>query len=259
MDFKIVKKGYDVEQVNNYSVEVKKVYEEALKNQKDRIFELKNLLVKAEAEIKNYQEKSSLIAEAILNAGAKAEEIEKLSKIKYSQEMEQLNAFHDRWINYYNNILGKYPLDDKLTSANKFNRQIGKVLQRVSNGEDSIKIIEEIMSEKTFIKETERLANTAVKPDVLNNNSTENPQTNESNNPGESQKTSENHQPNEAFNPIECISKYFTAQKNQDKSQELAASDTYPDRSASGFSLQECLNPKEDLSQIMKDLGLLTE
>ncbi|MCL2798025.1 MAG: hypothetical protein FWD58_08240, partial [Firmicutes bacterium] len=37
------------------------------------------------------------------------------------------------------------------------------------------------------------------------------------------------------------------------------AAGDYADRSASGFSFEEALNPKDDLAQIMRDLGLLSE
>ena len=76
------------------------------------------------------------------------------------------------------------------------------------------------------------------------------------------------------FDPIERINRYFSSEKTQkkevrkpvEKEREISAtasapvfSDEYSDRSESGFSFEEALNPKEDLSEIMKELGLFSD
>ena len=79
------------------------------------------------------------------------------------------------------------------------------------------------------------------------------------------------------FDPIERINRYFSSEKagrkdglharktdKAEEKREISATatpfaDGYSDRSESGFSFEEALNPKEDLSEIMKELGLFSD
>ena len=48
MKFRTVKNGYDPEEVEQYFKRVRETYDETLVSQRDRIFELKDALVRAE-------------------------------------------------------------------------------------------------------------------------------------------------------------------------------------------------------------------
>ena len=74
-----------------------------------------------EKQLSSYKEKTDLIATAILNAVAKADEIEKLSAARYREEMNSLRVFHDKWQAHYNKLLDKYPDDEGLRAVEKFN------------------------------------------------------------------------------------------------------------------------------------------
>lgn len=282
MDFKIEKKGYNTKQVEEYINEVKKVYDEALTNQKDRIFELKSQLLQAEKDIKSYKEKSSLVSKAILNAVSKAEEIERLSQIKYNQEISQLNAFHDKWTEYYNKILDRYPLDDQLAAAGRFNSQMTKILSRAGCDSESEPLFKVNEAEQNFSKESDRLSETQIGYIRV--------KTEDGSAAGASEDININEiipgaDPNSPimsgnFDPLERINKYFASEQTSgtqssvkssqqpSKKTDVAATSTTlktgvnvaeSDRSPSGFSLEECLNPKEDLTTIMRDLGLLLD
>ncbi len=47
--------------------------------------------------------------------------------------------------------------------------------------------------------------------------------------------------------------------EEREKAATSERTDDYADRSPSGFSFEEALNPKEDLADIMRDLGLLLD
>ncbi|MDE7372617.1 MAG: hypothetical protein K2N18_00985, partial [Clostridia bacterium] len=95
-----------------------------------------------------YKAKSSQISKAIVSAVAKAEEIEKLSHLKYSQEITRLKAFHEKWTKYYDKILDEYPLDSRLAAVGEFNRRMDKILSKVGHEETSATAREEVRVEE---------------------------------------------------------------------------------------------------------------
>ena len=70
---------------------------------------------------------------AITAALKKADDIERVSLIKYNQEIAQLKSFHDKWIGYYNKIIEAYPLDDNLVAASKTSGKIAEVLDKAGD------------------------------------------------------------------------------------------------------------------------------
>ena len=200
MKFDIEKKGYKRTQVDEYVFALKNEYESKLAEQKNRIFALKNELVEKEKKVADLESKRDLISTAIINAVAKAEEIEKLSVARYREEMSQLRAFHEKWQAHYNKLLDKYPSDKELRAVSKFNADLDAILSGSSTALAEL--------EKQFNEETQRVESKA-----------------------SSTKTDKK-------------AKTPTKTRAED-----AGSD-------SGFSLEEAWNPNEDLSDIMKELGL---
>lgn len=202
MKFDIEKKGYKKSEVDEYIFALKNEYESKLSDQKNRIFQLKSELVDKEKQLSSFKEKTDLIATAILNAVAKADEIEKLSAARYREEMNSLRVFHDKWQAHYNKLLDKYPDDEGLRAVEKFNTAMNDIF---AGGTSAIKEIE-----KQFESEKNRL---------------------------------------EAAAPLKEAEKPKKATKT-------LAEDAV---SSSGFSFEEAWNPTDDLGQIMKDLGLISE
>ena len=202
MKFDIEKKGYKKSEVDEYIFALKNEYESRLSDQKNRIFQLKSELVDKEKQLSSYNEKTDLIATAILNAVAKADEIEKLSAARYREEMNSLRVFHDKWQAHYNKLLDKYPDDEGLRAVEKFNSDMNDIF---SGGTSAIKEIE-----KQFESEKARLESVSASG----------------------------------------------AEEKPKKAAKTLAEDAV---SKSGFSFEEAWNPTDDLGQIMKDLGLVSE
>ena len=259
MEFKSEKKGYSPAQVDAYIKELKNDYEKTIVEQRARIVELKKELDKAEHNIKAYKEKSGLITKAIYNAVAKSEEIERLSQLKYRQEIERLKAFHDKWLSYYNKIIERYPLDEELSAVSRFNSSMRGILTNLDQKSDAQPMDR---LEENYERETERLREKRIGYISVKAKEKEE---------GDEQILREMLPDGDIdspilsgnFDPMERINRYFAADKARKNDrpvmEQAAAVDEYGDRSESGFSLEEALNPKEDLEQIMKELGLLAD
>ncbi len=128
MKFDIERKGYKKMEVDEYIFALKTEYESKLNDQKNRIIALRTSLEEKEKQIASLQAKSDLISTAIIEAVAKANELEKLAVKRYRDEMEQLRAFHDKWQAHYNKLLEKYPDDEGLKAQGKFKLAMDELL-----------------------------------------------------------------------------------------------------------------------------------
>lgn len=253
MEFIVTKKGYSPAQVDEYVAAIKREYENAINKQRARIAEMLAEKEKTDKELAAYREKSSQISKAIVSAVAKAEEIERLSRLKYNQEITRLKAFHEKWTKYYNKILDEYPLDDRLAAAGAFNRKMDAILSRVGKDDD--------------VAASERVAKDDVRIGYINIKADEKESGNDMSD------LLPDADPNSPvltghFDPMERIGRYFAAEKEKQAAEQKAARSQvaatggksapkdYADRSPSGFSFEEALNPTEDLESILKDLGL---
>ncbi|MDE5562316.1 MAG: hypothetical protein K2J01_02070 [Clostridiales bacterium] len=196
------KKKYTQTDLDNYVEATRSECESTMLRQRERIDELKKSLADAESKIAQYESQKALVYKAITSALKKADDIERVSLIKYNQEIAQLKSFHEKWQSYYNQIIAAYPLDDELVEASKVNRKISEVLSRAGDIEGQ------------YEKERERLQQSLDEED-----------------------------------------------DDGDEGQEASAAvdDEYTDRSPAGFSFAEALHPKEDLKDIMRELGVIMD
>lgn len=193
------KKKYTKADFDSYTEAVRREYENTLLRQRERIDELKKSLADAERKIAKYENQKEMVYRAITAALKKADDIERVSLIKYNQEIAQLKSFHEKWQSYYNDIIAAYPLDEQLIEASRVNRKISEVLARAGD------------IDSQFEQERERL-------------------------------------------------KASLDSDDDDGVQEIsAADDEYTDRSSAGFSFAEALHPKEDLKDIMRELGVIMD
>lgn len=197
------KKKYTKQDVDNYVEAVKREYEGTIRRQRERIDELKKALATAERKNSEYESRKELLYKAITAAVKKAEDIERVSMIKYNQEIAQLKSFHDKWVGYYNKIIEHYPLDDDLVATSRVNERITEVLSGAGD------------LDAQYEAEREKL------------------------------KRSVDDDDDEA-----------TAASAAARAPET---DEYTDRSPSGFSFAEALHPKDDLKDIMRELGVLMD
>ena len=225
--FRIVRKGYERRDVDAYIAKTERDAAAAVENQNKVIDDLKKTVDEQQAKIKEYEQKSRRISDAIMSALAKADEIEKLSAYKYAQEMEQLKTFHARWLTYYAKLIKKYPLTDDLEAISNFNDKVNSILGKTAagaSGEDE---------GSKFREEFSKL--------IHQNGALDNPD--------------EDDIPSFAPATFMTLSE---EEKSSYKSQRVSA--PVPEgESESGFSFEEALNPKESLEEIMADLGLLMD
>lgn len=122
------KKVYTSADVQRFLDEVKKGYEDTLFAQRERIDSLKAQCDELEKENRRLTAGQNAIARSITKAVEKADEIQRITLIKYNQEIAALKSFHDKWQSYYTKIIEKYPLDDDLVAASRVNSKISAVL-----------------------------------------------------------------------------------------------------------------------------------
>lgn len=200
------KKIYTQADFAKYAETVKRECEQTLLRQRERIEELRTCLAEAERKNAEYEDQKELVYKAITAALKKADDIERVSLIKYNQEIAQLKSFHDKWMSYYNRIIETYPLDDELVEVSSVNGKIAETLGKAGD------------IEKQYETERERLM------ESLRNESDEHVKT-----------------------------------ESAASSASGKADDDYSDRSPAGFSFAEALHPKEDLKDIMRELGVLMD
>lgn len=191
------KKKYTKADLDNYVLAVKNEYESTLLRQRERIDELRAALDAAEKKATAMEKEKSLIYRAITQALKKADDIERVSLIRYNQEIAQLKSFHDKWVGFYNKIIERYPLDDDLIATSKVNGKIADVLD--SSGD----------IEAQYESERARL--------------------------------------------VESLNESLASENEEPKEKE------YADRSPAGFSFAEALHPKDDLKDIMRELGVIMD
>ncbi len=223
MSFDVKRKGYCKEQVDAYIQGL--VSSSAQKD--ERIAELTTQVSALKEELSKLEGKRELIVKAIYSAISKAEQIEQLTKTKFDAEIARLKAFHEKWTDYYDKLLKKYPLDDDLIAVGKFNKEMADTLGG---------------PQKQLAAEEARLKNKKL---------------------GSIEITSES----EPFDPIKSIKEYLdgssataaTTSRNNSKAYKTGIAVMDPalaGPSDSGFDFEEALNPTEDLTDIIKDLGI---
>ncbi|MBO5223897.1 MAG: DivIVA domain-containing protein [Clostridia bacterium] len=141
MDFRIVRKGYDTKETDDYILKITKEYEEELSKQKALILSLKDKLIELNDKVKEMDSKKQLVSAALIRAVEKAEETEKIAKQKLDAEISALKTFHVRWTSYYKKLIQKYPLDNELKKADEFTKKINETF--LSPDEKDMEALEE--------------------------------------------------------------------------------------------------------------------
>lgn len=123
--FRIVRKGYDKSQVDEYIVNLCKSYEKSMASQKERIENLKAEVLQKEKLLQEYIDKKDSITKSITLAVEKAKQIEYAAKVRYALESERLAMFSDKWTRYCESIVTAV---DKslLTTAKEYMEKAGR-------------------------------------------------------------------------------------------------------------------------------------
>ncbi len=96
--FDFEKKGYSIDQVDNYINSITMKYEQKLAEQKDRLISLKKENANLEDRVKSFEDKDKQISQALVFAVEKAEQIENSARKIYDLEVKRIRILYQRLI-----------------------------------------------------------------------------------------------------------------------------------------------------------------
>ncbi len=254
--FTIDKKGYDIEQVESYINVLSLKYEEKLSEQKDRVFSLRNEVNLLNERLKTYQEKDKQISKALIYAVEKADQIEGSARKLYDLEIKRINILYERWNDILEMIETRFGKQDKdlIKKIEEFKAGIASVLlqnSKIANTNvkqelksNSNNYIKNLLNKMDYVINDKPVEEKHVKTKLQK---TEQPVENSINSrlKALNEKLGTKH--------TNLVDAYLETPELDDEnafSKNIGKKKQQP--SHSGFDLQEALNPKEDLEEIMK-------
>ena len=259
--FDINKKGYDVEQVDNFINKLSLRYEEKLSEQKDRVFSLKNELAVMEERLDTYREKDKQISQALIYAVEKAEQIEGNASKLYDLEVKRLRLLYKQWEELLQRIISDGMSKDLSSEVIKFNKTIAEVLEqntriggnmiRKDLHKNSDNYIRNLLNKMDYAINEKPKQPASKSSSILSNMSNETEKENAriidlsgkldkiTAKGSTSSSMADDYLNSDDDTPSSLFARTIT-RKNPPKKQE------------SGFDLEDALNPKEDLDEIMK-------
>lgn len=262
--FDINKKGYDCEQVDNFINKLSLKYEEKLSEQKDRVFSLKNELSVMEERLETYKDKDKQISQALIYAVEKAEQIENNASKLYDLEIKRMRLLYKQWEEIVAKLLNSSLSSDLKREIELFRSTIGEVLEqnsRIGGGvirkdlhKNSDNYIRNLLNKMDYAinskpkqsSQKEVLASLSAETEKENNRIIDlSGKLNKIKVKG-SGNMAENYLNSDEETPS-IFARNITRQKEP------------PKPSESGFDLEDALNPKEDLDEIMKAFDFFIE
>jgi len=255
--FDIDKKGYDIEQVENYINNLSVKYEEKLAEQKDRLFTMRNELNIMKERLETYQNKDKQISQALVFAVEKAGQIENSARKLYDLEIKRINILYEHWKVLIDEIEEKYgrKIDDENINSmiEEFKRGLDSVIkQSVDISQSNIKQELKQNSDnyiKNLLNKMDYVINDKQKKKVEPKKRVEETVENEKSNIGSRLKLLSSKLDGKSAD------KYLNDEKDLEStafSRNFMKKSKYPKPNESGFDLEDALNPKEDLDEIMK-------
>ena len=260
--FDVNKKGYDVEQVDSFINKLTLKYEEKLSEQKDRVFSLKNEISLMQEKLENYKDKDKQISQALVYAVEKAEQIEGNASKLYDLEVRRLRLLYSQW----QDILGRLKVEDLpkdfAGEIDKFTKTIADVLLQNSKiggnvirkdlHKNSNDYVRNILNKMDYAINGEQ---NQTQKKVLANMSVENEK--ESTRLFDLSKKLDKITVKGAGNMAE---NYLNSDEEYSSAYSRAITRRMPKKSSDeGFNLDDVLNPKEDLDEIMKAFDFFLE
>jgi len=223
--FTLVKRGYAVDEVEEYSKQQHEQFEQLAREQRDRINALKERIRALEEELEHYRSREDEIKRSIVAATDKANEMTLDLKIQYALEIERLKIFQAKWTNAYEELkeryhFGKDALNMEAVVANTVT-ELEKMLHRdfsldrMQSGGDM---------ERQFKSESKRL-------------------------------TSDDEEMERLFEKFKSEFKRITQEKKSLEKAVAVDKVEKPEKDEK-FSLEKALYPEESLFEICKSLGL---
>ena len=124
MDFRIVRKGYDTKEVDDYISDLIDRHEKEADKQRELILALKDKLIALSDRVKQYEAERDKVSKALEAAVEKSEEFEREAEERYLAEISQLQTFAMRWKKYYKSLIAKYPAGEDIEKAARFTEKV---------------------------------------------------------------------------------------------------------------------------------------
>lgn len=274
--FRIEKKGYSIKEVDDYIIVMQIEQDRALKEKQSRINELREENFTLQQKLEKYKDKEESISKTLLVATQKADEIEKQAKKEKKLQLKNLDDFYKKWEDFFKELLIRYPKMEDFDST-KILGNIKKDINALLTNTYSIEKKKSTISdpfEELLTKLKSRRNSEHKKVTISLNKNPDADKIEDSVN--ELEFVSENNKVNQ-IKPItnltiekdekdefeNLVDKFLHSKNNISKGYESSILNkkkkvykAYPKPNASGFDLEEALNPTDDLGSIMKGFKL---
>lgn len=121
--FTIKRKGYSTEEVDGFVAKLLELTEEKLREQKDRIDELKEQLRKVTAEKAELKAREASVTMALTEAVKRADELESAAEVRYSIELTRIKNIRKR--------VSDYLKDKKVPELEDFNNYLSGIVNEL--------------------------------------------------------------------------------------------------------------------------------
>lgn len=269
-DFTITKHGYSPDEVDNYIIRLKADYEAKMSEQKDRIFYLKNQL----DTLTRSSEKELMVA--LAGAVEKAKQIETSSRNIFELETKRLKLLYSRMSSLIDNMQEDSSIDafkhQMLTHMAECKLSLDKNIELQARAVNMVdtenpvrKLLQKMNGKSTSLnlKNIESFVESPIEPETKK--PTPRPMERRPMPPPQRRPVT----PKPAFNQFlkedapgnknfESIM-FKGTDKPKKNNSVITANLAYPTPNESGFDLKEAVNPKDDLSEIMKAFDFFTD
>lgn len=152
--FKVVKKGYDIIEVENFIIDINKQNDKVIAKLRDTITKMKQEYDELNIILQGYKAREDGVNKALTKAVESAKDIEYTAKVKFALESERLNDFSDKWTRFCN--LACSTVNDKTKKDTiDFIEKTKNELKVLMNSQLNIEGFEEVKSE--YIAEKKRI------------------------------------------------------------------------------------------------------
>lgn len=259
MQFKIVKNGYDVNEVNKYIKNTEMSYSLQCDKQKERIQQLAKENEKLKAKLAEYISKEANISNALLIAVDKAKQIEEGSKKIYELEIQKLRLLFNKYKVFLDDLIKSHSdassIKTTKTLIEEFKKSINTTL--TNNFSGNVKTVSAYDPMRALLS---KMSNYIAKRNldaskVIDGVTQEDVETPENSHIYEKPnlKPIANLELKESDNFENLVDKFLEVgdeEANALAQQILNGNDDYKNN---GFDLKEAVNPTESLEEIMKD------
>ena len=265
MSFSIQKNGYNTAEVDSFIATKEKEHKKVLAEKNAEINELK-------VEVAKIQGKSNSIALALTAAVDKAKEIEESSKNIYKLKIEQMNILYTKWDMLLNEMLRKYPAINSISNVREDMENLKSSIKNALKDDFNVEILQSnvatdpiraLLNKLTgskakdndkFILETKQKIKLERKTKVSLSDKTELTKLEEKA-PYIKPIADVKLEKDEKYENL--VDKFLNSDEENNSAYAKSLTVSKPTKSAyepneTGFDLNECINPTDDLTEIMK-------